>query len=88
MTAIQLVAGLGNPGSKYAQTRHNAGFWFVDAAARRFDAHFASENKFKSEVARCSIMGRECRLQKPMEFMNCSGRPVKALADFFESTYS
>jgi PTH1 family peptidyl-tRNA hydrolase len=83
LTAIQLVAGLGNPGSKYEQTRHNAGFWFADAVAKRFGAHFAAENRFKSDVARCSIMGRDCRLQKPMEFMNCSGRPVRALADFY-----
>ena len=60
MTAIQLVAGLGNPGSKYERTRHNAGFWFVDAVARRFGAHLAAENRFKSDVARCSIMGRDC----------------------------
>ena len=83
MTAIQLIAGLGNPGSKYEQTRHNAGFWFVDAVARRYDAAFRAESRYKSEVARCRIDGHDCRLQKPMDFMNCSGMPVASLASFF-----
>ena len=83
MTAIQLVAGLGNPGAKYEQTRHNAGFWFVDELARRYSTQLRSESKYKSEVARCTIEGRDCRLQKPMDYMNCSGQPVAALAGFY-----
>lgn len=83
MPAIQLVAGLGNPGAKYEQTRHNAGFWFVDAVARRYDAAFRAESRYKSEVARCRIDGHDCRLQKPMDFMNCSGMPVASLAAFY-----
>jgi len=83
LTAIQLVAGLGNPGARYEQTRHNAGFWFVDAVARRYSARFRSESKYKSDVARCTIAGNECRLQKPMDFMNCSGQPVASLAAFY-----
>ena len=84
MAAIQLVAGLGNPGAKYEQTRHNAGFWFVDEVARQYNALFKSENKYKSEVARCSIAGNDCRLQKPMDFMNRSGLPVASLAGFYQ----
>ncbi len=83
MTAIQLVAGLGNPGDRYEQTRHNAGFWFVDAVARRYSAQFRPESKYKSDVARCTVAGNECRLQKPMDFMNCSGQPVASLAAFY-----
>ena len=83
MAAIQLVAGLGNPGTKYEQTRHNAGFWFVDAVARDCGAQFRSESKSRSEVARCNIAGNDCRLQKPQDFMNRSGRPVAALATFY-----
>ena len=83
MTAIQLVAGLGNPGAKYEQTRHNAGFWFVDEVARQCGTPFGSESKYKSEVARCSMAGKDFRLQKPMDFMNCSGMPVAALAGFY-----
>jgi PTH1 family peptidyl-tRNA hydrolase len=84
LTAIQLVVGLGNPGSKYEQTRHNAGFWFVDEIARHCNTQFRSESKYKSEVARCSIAGEDLRLQKPMDFINCSGMPVAALAGFYQ----
>jgi len=83
LAAIQLVAGLGNPGAKYEQTRHNAGFWFVDELARQQGANFHLESRFKSEVTRCSINGRDCRLQKPMEYMNRSGQPVASLAGFY-----
>jgi PTH1 family peptidyl-tRNA hydrolase len=83
LAAIRLIAGLGNPGAKYEQTRHNAGFWFVDEVARRYAGQFRVEARFGSEVASCQINGRECRLQKPQEFMNRSGRPVATLAAFY-----
>ncbi len=84
MSAIQLVAGLGNPGNKYAQTRHNAGFWFVDELARRCNAHFTADGRHKSTVARCTVTGHDLRLQKPQEFMNCSGPPVASLSGFYQ----
>jgi len=83
LAAIQLIAGLGNPGTKYEQTRHNAGFWFVDEVARRYAGKFRAESRFASEVASCQVDGQECRLQKPQEFMNRSGRPVATLAAFY-----
>jgi PTH1 family peptidyl-tRNA hydrolase len=83
MAVIQLVAGLGNPGQRYEQTRHNAGFWFVDAVARRYAAQFHVERRYRSEVARCHMDGGDCRLQKPMDFMNRSGGPVAALCGFY-----
>jgi len=83
LAVIRLIAGLGNPGVKYEQTRHNAGFWFVDEVARRCAGQFRAEARFGSEVAGCRIDGQECRLQKPQEFMNRSGRPVAALAAFY-----
>jgi PTH1 family peptidyl-tRNA hydrolase len=83
LAVIRLIAGLGNPGAKYEQTRHNAGFWFVDEVARRYAGQFRAEPRFGSEVAGCRIDGQECRLQKPQEFMNRSGRPVAALASFY-----
>jgi PTH1 family peptidyl-tRNA hydrolase len=83
LAAIGLIAGLGNPGTKYEQTRHNAGFWFVDEVARRYAGKFRAESRFASEVASCQIDGQECRLQKPQEFMNRSGRPVATLAAFY-----
>ncbi|MDX1698338.1 MAG: aminoacyl-tRNA hydrolase, partial [Thiohalobacterales bacterium] len=72
-----------NPGSKYEQTRHNAGFWFVDAVARQCGTQFRPESKYKSETARCSIGEIDCRLQKPMDYINRSGMPVASLAGFY-----
>jgi PTH1 family peptidyl-tRNA hydrolase len=82
--AIQLIVGLGNPGSEYEPTRHNAGFWFVDELVQRCGQRFRSEQRSQSEVARCLLDGNECRLQKPMTFMNRSGQAVGALARFFK----
>jgi PTH1 family peptidyl-tRNA hydrolase len=79
-TPIRLVAGLGNPGREYANTRHNAGFWFVDLLAARLNASFAAEAKFGGDVAKAGAL----RLVKPMTFMNLSGRAVAGLSRFFE----
>jgi len=76
---IRLVAGLGNPGRDYARTRHNAGFWFVDALAAKLGATFAPESKFSGEVAKAG----QVRLVKPSTYMNLSGRSVASLAQFF-----
>ncbi len=84
MPAIQLIVGLGNPGPDYEPTRHNAGFWFVDELAQRCQQSFRDEQRFQSEVARCLLEGSECRLQKPMTFMNRSGQAVRALMQFFK----
>ena len=84
MPAIQLIVGLGNPGSEYELTRHNAGFWFVDELVRRCRECFRSQQRFQSEVARCLLDSTECRLQKPMGFMNRSGQAVSSLARFFK----
>lgn len=83
MTAIQCVVGLGNPGPKYADTRHNAGFWFVDELARAHGATLRAENKFSGELARMRTALGECWLLKPMTYMNHSGRSVAALCNFY-----
>ncbi len=83
MAAVQLIAGLGNPGPEYDRTRHNAGFWFVDALARQHGGSFRHENKFHGEVARITVGGKDLRLLKPLTFMNRSGQSVSALAKFF-----
>ncbi|WP_018232590.1 aminoacyl-tRNA hydrolase [Thioalkalivibrio thiocyanodenitrificans] len=80
---VQLVAGLGNPGPRYTETRHNAGFWFVDALARQHGADLRLENRFAGEVARIVLDGRETRLLKPQTFMNRSGQSLKLLAGFY-----
>jgi len=77
------VVGLGNPGPKYAETRHNAGFWFVDQLARAHGAVLRAENKFSGEVARIAAPRGECWLLKPMTYMNHSGRSVAALCNFY-----
>lgn len=82
--AIRLIVGLGNPGSKYAKTRHNAGFSFVDALANRFQGCFRPEQKFSAEVARVKILQHDLWLLKPLTFMNRSGLAVYQIADFYK----
>ena len=81
---VQLVAGLGNPGPRYTETRHNAGFWFVDALARRHGGAFRPESKFAGETARIRLGDRELWLLKPQTYMNRSGRSVKLLSAFYK----
>ena len=80
MAPVRLVAGLGNPGREYAFTRHNAGFWFLDALAVKLGAAFRSEGKFQGHVAKAA---GDLRLLKPTTHMNLSGRSVSAAARFF-----
>ncbi|HMN80204.1 MAG TPA: aminoacyl-tRNA hydrolase [Burkholderiaceae bacterium] len=83
MSGIQLVVGLGNPGREYEQTRHNAGFWFVDALAAARNTSFHKETKFAGEVAKFQAGGQTVWLLKPGTYMNRSGRSVAALANFY-----
>jgi PTH1 family peptidyl-tRNA hydrolase len=81
---MKLVVGLGNPGKKYAGTRHNAGFWFVDRLAAATGARFATDRKFHGEVAKLATDGGEIWLLQPATFMNASGQAVGALAGFYK----
>jgi len=81
---IRLIVGLGNPGARYAQTRHNAGFWLVDGWARHFQGQFRLAQKFSAEVAKVSILGRDTWLSKPNTFMNRSGLAVRQITDFYK----
>ena len=81
---VQLIVGLGNPGKDYQDTRHNAGFWFVDELARQLGVSFKSEKKFQAEAVRCHLAGEECWLLKPQTFMNHSGQSVQALSNFYK----
>lgn len=81
---IVCLVGLGNPGPKYQDTRHNVGFWLVDRLARRYGAVLRAENKFAGEIARMRTDAGECWLLKPMTYMNHSGRAVSALAKFYK----
>lgn len=81
---IRLIVGLGNPGARYADTRHNAGFWFVDEIARLAGATLRPEPRFHGEAARTTLDGRELWLLEPTTFMNRSGQSVAALARFYK----
>ncbi len=78
-----LVAGLGNPGAKYAETRHNAGFWFLERVVSRHGGDFRAAARLKAEVARTEIGGHDCLLVRPSSFMNESGLPVRAVLDYY-----
>jgi PTH1 family peptidyl-tRNA hydrolase len=83
-TALKIVAGLGNPGPEHLLTRHNAGFWFVDALAARLDAKFRSHTRFQGEISRVQIDANEVTLLKPTTYMNRSGLSVRALSDYMK----
>ncbi len=84
MASLQLIVGLGNPGLEYAQTRHNAGVWFVAALAAEHNIRLNLDNKYSGLVGRGTINGQEVRLLIPTTFMNLSGHSVSALANFFK----
>jgi len=82
---IRLIVGLGNPGSEYERTRHNAGCWAVDNMARALGTSaFSADKKMKAEVASVLLEGRKVWLIKPQTFMNCSGQSVGPFARFHE----
>ncbi|MGA9856161.1 MAG: aminoacyl-tRNA hydrolase [Gammaproteobacteria bacterium] len=83
-TQIQLVVGLGNPGADYVLTRHNAGFWFVDALARAHGVSYRHERKFSGEVCRLTLAESDLRLLKPDTFMNRSGQSVQAMTAYLK----
>ena len=83
MSEIKLIVGLGNPGDKYTDTRHNAGEWLIERLARRFNVSLNPESKFFGKTARTLVNGKEIRLLVPTTFMNLSGKAVGALASFY-----
>jgi peptidyl-tRNA hydrolase, PTH1 family len=84
MQGIKLIVGLGNPGSKYDNTRHNAGFWFVDAIADKYKLIFNAEAKYFGMVAKFKHNGEDVLLLKPYTYMNLSGKSIVALALFYK----
>jgi PTH1 family peptidyl-tRNA hydrolase len=81
--ALRLIVGLGNPGSDYAETRHNAGFWFCERLARELGTSFARESRYHGYVAKARVGGQDIWLLMPQTFMNRSGQAVQALAHFY-----
>ncbi|MGV8934574.1 MAG: aminoacyl-tRNA hydrolase [Gallionellaceae bacterium] len=84
MSEIKLIVGLGNPGQEYENTRHNAGFWWVDEFARANNFSFKTESKFHGLAARGMLHAQELFVLKPQTFMNVSGRGVGALAQYYK----
>ena len=81
---LKLIVGLGNPGTEYARTRHNAGFQFLDELARRCGAVFRSEPRHRAELARARVGEADLWLLKPMGYMNHSGDPVRSIASLYK----
>ncbi len=81
---IKLLVGLGNPGTEYEATRHNAGFWWIDMAARDLKVSLQPDRAYHGLVARTSVKGENVWLLEPQTFMNLSGKSVGALARFFK----
>ena len=81
---IRLFVGLGNPGPQYEETRHNAGFWWIDALARQWGVSLNLDRGYHGLVARTQIGGENVWLLEPQTFMNLSGKSVAALARFFK----
>jgi len=81
---IRLFVGLGNPGAEYEATRHNAGFWWLDALGDKLGARLVPERAYQALAARVNRGDGPVWLLKPMTFMNRSGYSVATLARFFK----
>jgi PTH1 family peptidyl-tRNA hydrolase len=80
-----LIFGLGNPGSRYAETRHNAWIRFLDQLAKTAGLTFRAQPKLFSETTRARLDGQDCILAKPATFMNHSGQAVRAVMDYYKT---
>ena len=83
METLHLIVGLGNPGTEYARTRHNAGFLLVEKLATQWRADWANERKFDARMAKGERGGRKVLLCEPQTFMNLSGETVGAVTEFY-----
>lgn len=83
---MKLIVGLGNPGAQYDHSRHNVGFWFVDAFAVEHDATFAAKTKFKAAVAELTLGHEKILIMKPTTYYNLSGEAVRSVTDFYKLT--
>jgi PTH1 family peptidyl-tRNA hydrolase len=84
MAGLKLIVGLGNPGPEHARTRHNAGFWFIDALAGACGGRFGLESKLHGETAKIHVDGQAIWLLRPATFMNLSGRSIAAALRYWK----
>ena len=85
---LTIIAGLGNPDDRYADTLHNAGFWFIDELARRANSQFRYEKRFDADICRIKISGNDIWLVKPQSYMNLSGGPLRGVLDYYRLAVS
>lgn len=81
MAKLKMIVGLGNPGPKYIETRHNAGFWFIDAIT---NTPLTFQSRFKGLVGELTVSDQKVLLLKPETYMNKSGESVLALAHYYK----
>ncbi|HWT39759.1 MAG TPA: aminoacyl-tRNA hydrolase [Dongiaceae bacterium] len=81
---MKLILAQGNPGPRYAHTRHNVGFSVLDAFAEANDARWHSESKFRADIAEATINGEKVLLVKPLSFYNETGQVARGLVDFYK----
>jgi PTH1 family peptidyl-tRNA hydrolase len=84
MDGLRLIVGLGNPGAEHLRTRHNAGFWFLDALAQGEGARFGAESKLHGETAKIQLGGQSLWLLKPSTYMNRSGQSVASALRYWK----
>jgi peptidyl-tRNA hydrolase, PTH1 family len=81
---LRAIIGLGNPGLEHQRTRHNAGFWFVDALAQSCEATFRAETKFQGDLVKTKVGDTDLYLFKPLTYMNRSGEAIVKLLGFYK----
>lgn len=84
--SIRVIAGLGNPGKKYALTRHNLGFMVVEELAKKHGMSFKEEKEFSAKVAKGILGDQQIHLLMPTTYMNESGRAIRRCLDFYKAT--
>ncbi len=84
MDAIRLLVGLGNPGAEYEHTRHNVGFWWLNAVAADAGLRLGYDAKVGCETARGLLAGQAILVAKPQKYMNASGLPVRQLLAYYK----
>ena len=82
----EIILGIGNPGTKYDETRHNIGFTAVDTLAEQSKADFREKTKFSALIAEANISGEKCLLVKPQTYYNDTGISARAILDFYKLT--
>ena len=85
-THLSIIAGLGNPDDRYANTLHNTGCWFADELARRDGAQFKYEKRFDADVCKIKLAASDVWLIKPQAYMNQSGGPIRGILDYYRQT--